>query len=376
MRPQVAASSWAKSYGGGLEAGSLSAEERQLWERLEAKNDKACAAEPRLVAVAKEHAELLAEEGRPKDSGGLDRIRYNLMRRGGYDYRISTVVARFAPDSRDLDGVAEALMARGGEGAMGASHCGLGAARGTKGGFAVWLHTTRSLELLPVTARPGVFEDVSIGARLRPGAGGIVQAFWATPDGRVRELARSGSAREARFVARPQRPGRHELELTFNAGRGPETEVLVWLFVDSEPPDRPVVTPRVDALLSVPEAEGALYRYIENARRRAGVGRLRRDPRLDALARRHSENMADKEYFGHVDPFKGALRARLARAGIDVEKAAENVAQSRSALRIHRNLMGSPSHRIHIVGPEFTHVGIGVARSKDELVATEIFARW
>lgn len=368
--------SWTQTYGGDLDAVDLSVDERLIWDYLEDRHDIGCSMEPRLVAVAREHAELLAGEGRPKDSGGLDRVRFNLMRRGGYDYRVSTVVARFQTDSGAFEGLAESLFRRGGEGARRASHCGLGVARGQRGAFAVWLHTARKLELLPVPARPRVFEQVLVRARLSPGVAGDTSAFWATPDGRVRELAGTKRGREEHFTVCPQRPGRHELELTFNPGHGPETEVLVQLFVDTEPPKRPVVTPSADGTLSLRDAEDALYRYIDNSRRHAGVGGLRRDSRLDAVARRHSENMADKEYFGHIDPFKGALSARLLRAGIDVKKAAENVAQSRSALRIHRNLMASPSHRIHIISPEFTHVGIGFARGKDELIATEIFARW
>ena len=91
------------------------------------------------------------------------------------------------------------------------------------------------------------------------------------------------------------------------------------------------------------------------------------------MARDHSEEMARHGFFGHVSPYRGALARRLARDGLSPVRSAENVARSRSLLRIHRNLLRSPSHRVNALGSDFTHVGIGVARDGDDFIATEIF---
>ena len=68
------------------------------------------------------------------------------------------------------------------------------------------------------------------------------------------------------------------------------------------------------------------------------------------------------------------LQDRFREKGITPIRFAENIARSRTASRIHHNWMLSPSHRMPMLDPSMTHVGIGVAKEGDELIATQIFA--
>lgn len=77
-------------------------------------------------------------------------------------------------------------------------------------------------------------------------------------------------------------------------------------------------------------------------------------------SRKHSQDMADKNYFEHNNlkgqtPFK-----RMENEGITYVLAAENIAAgSPSAIEAHEGLMNSMGHRVNILG-EFKMLGVGV----------------
>ena len=119
--------------------------------------------------------------------------------------------------------------------------------------------------------------------------------------------------------------------------------------------------------------ETTLLQLLNAARRRVAAPPLVRDRRLDKVARRHSEDMAENGFFGHVSPLHGGLANRLKIANIVLERSGENIAAGSIPYRIHRNLMESPAHRINMLNPQFTLVGIGVAQKDDMLFGTEIY---
>lgn len=135
----------------------------------------------------------------------------------------------------------------------------------------------------------------------------------------------------------------------------------------------PGASPQPDQL------ERRLFDLINGDRARAGLEALTLDPELGAIALRHSEDMRDNDYVGHLSPSEGGAEERLRAAGVKALLAAENVAKGRSPDGIHRDMMNSPGHRGAILLPETTHVGIGVA-SKEEgdrkaYFVTELFIR-
>jgi uncharacterized protein YkwD len=107
---------------------------------------------------------------------------------------------------------------------------------------------------------------------------------------------------------------------------------------------------------------------LANAEREARkLGTLAIDPMLVTIARRHSREMADLNYFDHVSPTKG-LRTPMDRYLAEYGKrpywlyVGENLYYCSALVdpeRAHRKLMESPSHRDNILDPKFTHIGVG-----------------
>jgi uncharacterized protein YkwD len=107
--------------------------------------------------------------------------------------------------------------------------------------------------------------------------------------------------------------------------------------------------------------------------------RLRWDPRLAAVARSHSEEMASIGYFSHRGADGSLPMNRVSRAGIHWLATGENIAKAGSAAQAERLFMDEPkfqpNHRGNILDPHYNRVGIGIARSADgSLYITQEFA--
>ncbi|EGL81657.1 SCP-like extracellular [Caldalkalibacillus thermarum TA2.A1] len=79
------------------------------------------------------------------------------------------------------------------------------------------------------------------------------------------------------------------------------------------------------------------------------------------IAREHSRDMLEHNYFDHYSPRYGGLGERLQRGGVDFARAGENIAWNYvDAPDVHHGWLNSPGHRQNIVEPAFTHLGVGV----------------
>jgi uncharacterized protein YkwD len=360
---------WVPYYGGQTADVELTDAEKALWNRVMAYSRRSCAHDSRLTIAAREHASMLSQNGQLLQDGDMDRLRFTFLKLGGTDYGIQPFVT--SVDEAGLDALFALIKSRGAKW----SHCGVGVMGTGPGAKAVWIGVDRVVDLSPfsVSVYPGT--NVLLRGRVLPRSSGFIHLFVGYPGGEVhrfRPVALKSDGRFNLFVPLKAR-GRSEIELMVDSGRGLETVVLVPIFVGEEPDTKPVVVPNMDTQDASRSPEETLFDYLVMARKRAGVIQLIRDAKLDKVARTHSEEMAQHGFFGHVSPYRGALAKRLARDGLSPARSAENVARSRSLLRIHRNLLKSPSHRVNALGPEFTHVGIGVARDGDDFIATEIF---
>jgi uncharacterized protein YkwD len=118
-----------------------------------------------------------------------------------------------------------------------------------------------------------------------------------------------------------------------------------------------------------------------NRERRAhGAGELVWDDALADQARRQSTNMMERGFFSHLDPVRGPLAIRLSASGIRWVLCAENLFRERGLddppEAAVDGWMKSPAHRAAMLGPSFTHSGVGIAISPDtEYFITEIFVR-
>ncbi len=357
--------SWADVIGGPAPHTELTAAEMQL---LNARPCR-CLHDGRLSLAARQHATDLIRSGANPTDGDLDRLRFLLLRQGSVDYIVEPrMLYPGTAEGIDVNGMAEQRLRW--------THCGIGIGTAAEQTRTVWIGVQREVELQRIPTRHRAGTALLISGRALRGNVRLLP-FVGLPSGAAVQLAPSVARADGRFAFTISLPtsGRYEVELLLDTAGGPRVVALFPLFVDVEPDPRPLVTPAIPpAVDSTPDI--ALFEFLNSARVRAGLPPLRRDRRLDRAASAHCTDMVDGAYFGHVSPRHGALDARLTAHRIRPQRSAENIARSSSALRIHRNLMGSPSHRIHMLDSRFTTIGIGTATDGTDIVATQIFASW
>ena len=83
------------------------------------------------------------------------------------------------------------------------------------------------------------------------------------------------------------------------------------------------------------------------------------------VARNHSKDMASRGFYSHVNPDGENLLLRLGKAGVGYNLCGENTAKDFSVEKAHQSLMSSHGHRMNILNPRFTDVGIGIAEAQD-----------
>lgn len=87
------------------------------------------------------------------------------------------------------------------------------------------------------------------------------------------------------------------------------------------------------------------------------------DPSLTVAARGHSQEMITLNYFSHESPITGNLEARIKNAGVKGWAIiGENLAGAQDVKVAHDALMKSEGHRKNILNPNYTHIGIGIAK--------------
>ena len=120
---------------------------------------------------------------------------------------------------------------------------------------------------------------------------------------------------------------------------------------------------------NLPEIRSAVLCLINKERSSRGLRSLRANAKLRAAAERHSENMAEKEFFAHVSPSGTTPIERVKAAGYlsgaTSWAVGENIAWGTQKLSTPREIMQSwmesPAHKANILNRRFRHVGIGVA---------------
>src|SRR5918998_19762 len=111
----------------------------------------------------------------------------------------------------------------------------------------------------------------------------------------------------------------------------------------------------------VPAAEDEPAAAVELPAAEADGGALTADPALAAVARAHSADMRDRDYFSHTSPEGLSPFDRAEQAGIDYSRA-ENIAYGQAdAAAVMKAWLESPGHRANILDCELTRLGMGVA---------------
>lgn len=118
---------------------------------------------------------------------------------------------------------------------------------------------------------------------------------------------------------------------------------------------------------------------LVNAERAAhGLPPLSMTRALRSVARAHSQDMADNDFFSHTNLDGQSPFDRMRAAGIEYRTAGENIGWNNypnPAEIAVQGWMDSPGHRANILRESFTHTGMGVAVSDDgKYYFTQVFA--
>lgn len=123
-----------------------------------------------------------------------------------------------------------------------------------------------------------------------------------------------------------------------------------------------------------PGLDNDVLKYTNQFRKSKGLSPLTDKKDLDAIARRHSEDMAEgKTEFGHGGFDQRFALARKSLKGITTfaENVAVGVTTGKAVVGMWE---GSPGHRQNMLG-NFRYIGIGTARNRRGVIYyTEVFA--
>lgn len=110
------------------------------------------------------------------------------------------------------------------------------------------------------------------------------------------------------------------------------------------------------------QARTAIICLTNRERVGRGLGALKENSILTTVAQNHSEDMATKNYFAHVDLAGGQPWERAKKAGYTTGTVGENIVAG--TLTPHEALtvwMGSSGHCANILGSQYAEIGIGIA---------------
>jgi uncharacterized protein YkwD len=115
-------------------------------------------------------------------------------------------------------------------------------------------------------------------------------------------------------------------------------------------------------LTDVPAVRDAMLAIVNAARTVEGRPPLVLDPRLNAAAQAHAEDMLRRTFYAHENPEGLLPRRRVEAAGVSADVIGENLAAGQTSVEnVMEAWMHSSDHRRNILEPRYTHLGVGLA---------------
>ena len=139
------------------------------------------------------------------------------------------------------------------------------------------------------------------------------------------------------------------------------------------------LSPTAISSVSTAEIEAAIFQATNIVRRNQDLPALTLQEAISQVAREHSQNMRDHDFFGHVNHNGQGLKQRLNAAGISYSAASENLVTVTNAPDpadvAFDLLVGSAEHEDNILDPKFRQIGVGASRSGETYWITQIFIK-
>lgn len=196
--------------------------------------------------------------------------------------------------------------------------------------------------------------------------------YLGKPNGEVLTLKNSASSPSHFQVKLPplEEEGEYRFEIVVHhPEKGPEIGWLMPIYINARPEETKREPVKIE---NIQEAEKYLEEKINEERVKHNRKPLILDPLLKKVARTHSQDMLQRNFFAHINPDGLTPSDRYRKAG-GTGKVAENIARNEDLQDAHEQLMASPGHRANILSQEFTHFGVGVAYDGQSYLITELF---
>jgi hypothetical protein len=113
-------------------------------------------------------------------------------------------------------------------------------------------------------------------------------------------------------------------------------------------------------------------------RAQQGLAPLTFNPQLAAAAQVHSANMGIRDFIAHTDPVDGTKADnRVTSQGYNYQTVAENIAGGQpTPEQVVLEWMNSPEHRVNILSPAVTEIGVGYHFEVDDTGDVNFFHYW
>lgn len=306
---------------------------------------------------------------------------------GSLDYRLayarvdSRTVHRFIAMDYTVSKLYQQLIQNPAFQTRAATHIALGLAEGEhpKYGNAIWatlvlLEQMTSISDLPREAKPGSTLEVQL--QVRPGFSNPRMPIT-FPNGQVKTYSASKQtgSRYQFLIPLKSGPGRYTFEvLVDQAEQGPRVASILPVYVGQtyplkEPKHAALENPKFE---NTAQAAAYLVQRVNQARQEHGLPPLKPNQQLALVAYAHSEDMARRKFFAHINPEGEDPNARFQKAG-GKGQVGENIAYDLQIEDAHQHLMESPGHRANILHPDFTDIGIGVYYNGGHYYVTQLF---
>lgn len=131
------------------------------------------------------------------------------------------------------------------------------------------------------------------------------------------------------------------------------------------------------------ETEAHILVLMNAERAKAGLGMLQQDTQLATIARLHSADMLNRDFFDHTNPDDCSSSCRANNADYDWSSIGENIymtdgydlSTTEEAEMVVDGWMHSAGHRANILGAKYTNAGVGVFVQGEKVYVTAMYSK-
>lgn len=132
-------------------------------------------------------------------------------------------------------------------------------------------------------------------------------------------------------------------------------------------PSNPSTAPEQKPSTDFSSYQQQVLDLVNAERAKRGISALTLDSSLSSVATKKSQDMVDKNFFDHTSPTYGSPFDMMKQFGISYRTAGENIAKGqKTPQEVVAAWMNSEGHRKNILNPNFTNLGVGIAKDSNK----------